>query len=166
MADTMTAIQQRELEDESFMSAADLRSYMQQVQMAQAVDAVGGMSQADKAREELVKQLMEPINLTPARVLEIIRSLKTKLKAAADSGKTELMVMRFPNVLCSDKGRALNNGEADWPNTLMGRPRQAYELWRDKLQPMQFKLSAMIIEWPRGMPGDIGLFLSWGKKET
>jgi len=26
MADTMTAIQQRELEDESFMSAADLRS--------------------------------------------------------------------------------------------------------------------------------------------
>jgi hypothetical protein len=166
MADTMTAIQQRELEDESFMSAADLRSYMQQVQMAQAVDAVGGMSQADKAREELVKQLMEPINLTPARVQEIIRSLKTKLKAAADSGKTELMVMRFPNVLCSDKGRALNNGEADWPNTLMGRPRQAYELWRDKLQPMQFKLSAMIIEWPRGMPGDIGLFLSWGKKET
>src|SRR3954466_4205764 len=166
MADTMTAIQQRELEDESFMSAADLRSYMQQVQMAQAVDAVGGMSQADKAREELVKQLMEPINLTPARVQEIIRSLKTKLKSAADSGKTELMVMRFPNVLCSDKGRALNNGEADWPNTLMGRPRQAYELWRDKLQPMQFKLSAMIIEWPRGMPGDIGLFLSWGKKET
>jgi hypothetical protein len=166
MADTMTAIQQRELEDESFMSAADLRSYMQQVQMAQAVDAVSGMSQADKAREELVKQLMEPINLTPARVQEIIRSLKAKLKAAADSGKTELMVMRFPNVLCSDKGRALNNGEADWPNTLLGRPRQAYELWRDKLQPLHFKLSAMIIEWPRGLPGDIGLFLSWGKKET
>jgi len=134
--------------------------------MAQAVDAVSGMSQADKAREELVKQLMEPINLTPARVQEIIRSLKAKLKAAADSGKTELMVMRFPNVLCSDKGRALNNGEADWPNTLLGRPRQAYELWRDKLQPLHFKLSAMIIEWPRGLPGDIGLFLSWGKKET
>jgi hypothetical protein len=73
------------------------------------------------------------------------------------------MVMRFPNVLCTDKGRAINNSDPAWPETLTGRPRQAYELWRDQLKAAGFRLSAMIIEWPGGLPGDIGFFLKWGE---
>ncbi|MDB5544236.1 MAG: hypothetical protein JWO64_1385 [Hyphomicrobiales bacterium] len=166
MTDKKITSQQNELEDESFMSAADLRTYMQKMQMVRASESVQGMSRADLAREELVKQLMEPINLTPARVQEITKSLKSKLKASAERGETELMVMRFPNALCTDKGRAMNNSEADWPNTLLGRPRQAYEIWRDHLQSLGFKLSAMVIDWPHGLPGDIGFFLSWGEKKN
>lgn len=165
MADKKITSQQNELEDESFMSAADLRTYMQKMQMVRASESVQGMSQADTARQELVKQLMEPINLTPARVQEITKTLKSKLKAAAERGDTELMVMRFPNALCTDKGRAMNNSEPDWPQTLLGRPRQAYELWRDQLQSLGFRLSAMVIDWPHGLPGDIGFFLSWGAKK-
>jgi hypothetical protein len=165
MSDKKITSPQDELEDESFMSAADLRTYMQKMQMVRASESVQGMGRADQAREELVKQLMEPINLTPARVEEITRSLKSKLKAAAQRGETELMVMRFPNALCNDKGRAMNNSEPDWPNTLLGRPRQAYEIWRDHLQSLGFRLSAMVIDWPHGLPGDIGFFLSWGEKK-
>jgi hypothetical protein len=165
MSDKKIKGPQDELDDESFMSAADLRAYMQKMQMVKASESVQGMSKADQARQELVKQLMEPINLTPARVQEIIRTLKSKLKAAAQRGDTELMVMRFPNALCTDKGRAMNNSESDWPDTLLGRPRQAYELWREHLQPLGFRLSAMVIDWPHGLPGDIGFFLSWGEKK-
>ena len=71
------------------------------------------------------------------------------------------MVMRFPVELCTDKGRAINNTDPDWPDSLTGRPRQAYELWRDQLRDGGYKLKAMIIEWPAGMPGDVGFFLSW-----
>jgi hypothetical protein len=152
-----------ELGDETFMSAADLRTYMTEMQMARATKSIDGMDRAGKAREELMKQLSEPIDLTPQRLKEILQPLRSKLRAAAERGQTELMVMRFPNDLCSDKGRAINNSEPAWPDTLTGRPRQAYELWRDQLRSAGFRLSAMIIEFPGGLPGDVGLFLKWGE---
>jgi hypothetical protein len=153
----------QELGDETFMSAADLRNYMTEMQMAKASKSFEGMDRAEKARQDLVKRLSEPLDLTPARLKEILQPLRSKLRAAAESGQTELMVMRFPNVLCTDKGRAINNSDPAWPETLTGRPRQAYELWRDQLKAAGFRLSAMIIEWPGGLPGDIGFFLKWGE---
>ena len=153
---------QQELADETFMSAADLRNYMTEMQMAKAMKSVDGMDRAGKAREDLIKRMAEPIDLTPERLKEILLPLKTKLKSAAERGQTELMVMRFPNALCTDHGRAINNSDPAWPDTLIGRPRQAYELWRDQLRDAGFKLNAMIIEWPGGMPGDVGFFLRWG----
>lgn len=153
---------QQELGDEIFMSAADLRTYMNEMQMARAAKAVEGMGLAERARNELMKQLAEPLVLTPERLKEITHNLQTKLRRAAQDGKDELMVMRFPNSLCTDKGRAINNSDPDWPDTLTGRPRQAYELWRDQLRGAGYKLTAMIIDWPRGLPGDVGFFLHWG----
>ncbi len=153
-----------ELGDESFMSAADLRKYMADMEMARAskeADRAGG---ADKAREKLIKELSEPVERTPERIHEVVQVLTGKLRAAADSGQTELMVMRFPVALCTDKGRAINNMDEDWPDTLTGRPRQAYEFWQDHLKHLGYKLSAMIIEWPAGLPGDVGFFLKWGQK--
>ena len=154
---------QQHLADETFMSAADLRNYMTEMQMARAMKSVDGMDKAGQAREALIKRMAEPIDLTPERLKEIVEPLKTKLRSAAERGQTELMVMRFPNSLCSDKGRAINNADPDWPDTLTGRPRQAYELWQNQLRPAGFRLSAQIIEWPGGFPGDVGFFLKWGE---
>ena len=153
---------QQELADETFMSATDLRTYMTEMRMAKASKSLEGMDRAEKARQDLIKQMAEPIDLTPERLKEILQPLKSKLRAAAERGQTELMVMRFPNALCTDHGRAINNSDPSWPETLTGRPRQAYELWRDQLRNAGFRLSAMIIEWPGGLPGDVGFFLKWG----
>ena len=153
---------QDKLGDETFMSADDLRNYMTEMQMAKAMTSVDGMDRAEKARQDLTKRLAEPIDLTPERMKELLQPLKAKLRLAAERGQTELMVMRFPNAICTDHGRAINNADPSWPETLTGRPRQAYELWRDQLRDAGFKLSAMIIEWPGGLPGDVGFFLKWG----
>lgn len=150
------------LTDETFMSASDLRSYMEEVEIAKASKQLASMDRADKARQDLMKTLAEPIEVTPEKLAEVSRTLASKLRTAAERGETELMVMRFPNLLCTDKGRAINNNEEGWPETLTGRPRQAYEFWRDHLKPANYRLKAMVIEWPQGMPGDIGFFLSWG----
>ena len=149
------------LGDETFMSAGDLRTYMQELESAKLNSELAAMDRADKARAELTKTLSEPLAVTPELLAQIAEDLQTKLRIAAQRGDTELMVMRFPNTLCTDKGRAINNAEDGWPETLIGRPRQAYELWRDFLKPANYKLKAMIIDWPGGMPGDVGLFLSW-----
>ena len=153
-----------ELGDESFMSADDLRNYMTKIAQARANEEVEAMDRAEKAKDELSKTLAEPIELTPEKLEEIAGRLLIKLRAAAERGETEIMVMRFPNTLCTDHGRAINNTLPNWPDTLTGRPRQAYELWRDRLKPQGYGLSAMIIDWPNGMPGDVGLFLTWAPR--
>jgi hypothetical protein len=48
-----------------------------------------------------------------------------------------------------------------WETTLEGRPKFAYEFWHDHLRPLGFNLKAEVLEYPGGMPGDIGFFLSW-----
>jgi hypothetical protein len=149
------------LGDEAFMSADELRAYMTSMQMAKAEKAMSAMDSADQARRELVRKLSEPAKLTPELLKDIRNNLGTRVRKAAQSGETEAMVMRFPVDLCTDAGRAINNGDGDWPETLTGRPRQAYELWRDHLRDAGYKLKAMIIEWPGGLPGDVGFFLSW-----
>lgn len=149
------------LGDESFMSADDLRLYMNDIEMARASKLVGAMSKAEEAQRKLAATLREEIEVTPQKIEEIKHSLATKTRAAASRGETEVLVMRFPSALCTDRGRAINNAEADWPTTLTGRPRQAYEFWKEHLQPAKFKLRAMIIDWPGGLPGDVAFFLSW-----
>ena len=146
---------------DAFMSVDELRQYATQVEMARASKAVDSMDQAGKARAELIKRLSTPIKLTP----EIGERLRGRLKSAAASGKSELEVMRFPVDLCTDRGRAINNSEAGWPDTLIGVPRQAYEVWQQYLQPAGYRLKAMIVEWPHGLPGDVGLILSWGDEK-
>ena len=149
------------LGDESFMSADDLLKYMTDMQMAKLSKEMSVMNKAEDARLELLRTMQEKIEVSPKKIAEIKQSLSFKLKSAANRGETEVMVMRFPNALCTDKGRAINNSEANWPETLTGRPRQAYEFWKEHLQPMKFKLKAMIVEWPGGLPGDVAFFLSW-----
>jgi hypothetical protein len=149
----------QELGDESFMSATELRNYVMKTEMAKVSKDVGDM--AAKARAELIKSLMEPVAVTPEKIAEVKRRVLGQLRNAALKGNKEVLVMRFPNALCSDKGRALNNLEKGWPTTLLGRPLQAFEFWRDHLQPQGYGLKAMIVDWPAGMPGDVGFFLTW-----
>ncbi len=152
---------QHQLADESFVSADDLRDYMHQQELAKINTEMAAMDRAEQARAELVKTLSEPIDLTEERLHEISQSLVHKMRLAAQRGETEIMIMRFPNALCTDKGRAINNSDENWPESLTGRPRQAYELWRDHLREGHYKLRALIIDWPNGMPGDVAMYISW-----
>jgi hypothetical protein len=153
------------LGDEAFMTAEELRRYMDEMAMAQASSEVNVMAQAERAQAELIKTMSKTIEVTPEVVASLKKRLLSSMRDAAKRGATEIMVMRFPNALCTDGGRAINNSEEGWPETLAGRPRQAYEFWRDHLRPAQYKLKAMIIDWPRGMPGDVGFFLSWAGRK-
>jgi hypothetical protein len=155
---------ERELGDETFMSADQLRDYTNALTAAKASDALEAIDRRDEAKRNLIKTLSTPLDLTPEKLKEITKPLLFKLRKAAERGETELMVMRFPHDLCNDKGRAINNSEAGWPDTLTGRPRQAFELWRDHLRSAGYRLTASVVDWPGGLPGDIGLFLSWGAR--
>ena len=89
-------------------------------------------------------------------------SYRARLPAreAAEHGKKEFMLLRFPNQLCSDGGRAINAAEPDWPATRRSDGAEIYLRWEPDLRVHGFHLAASMLEFTGGMPGDIGLFLT------
>jgi hypothetical protein len=79
------------------------------------------------------------------------------IERAVSNGKTEVEVCRFPNQLCTDRGRAINQQEPGWENTLTGLPKEIYDLWARHFRERGYTLR----DFPGGMPGDIGTTLKW-----
>ena len=80
---------------------------------------------------------------------------------AVKDGKMEAMVYSFPSDLCTDSGRAINNSDPRWPETLQGKAKELYDRYQERARPQGFRLKAMVINFPGGVPGDIGFFLNW-----
>ena len=90
------------------------------------------------------------------------RGLLRQARDAAAAGAKDFLMLRFPSQLCSDGGRAINVTEEGWPSTLRGEPADIFLRWEHDLKPHGFHLSARILDFPGGFPGDVGLFLAWG----
>jgi hypothetical protein len=78
------------------------------------------------------------------------------------NGLTEVQVYRFPNSVCTDNGRAINQQEPGWEATLTGVPKEIYQLWDKHFRARGYILKTEIISFPDGMPGDVGMTLKWG----
>jgi hypothetical protein len=139
-------------------SAADLKRRMAEREAAKAAEELRRMREQEEQQKAVMAEFHKPPERTAEQLMQSIMQLVGK---AADRGQSEVQVYRFPSDLCSDRGRRINNGEADWPQSLEGRPKLGYEFWRDHLQPLGFGLKAEVLDYPGGMPGDIGFFLTW-----
>lgn len=93
------------------------------------------------------------------------RDLLRRARESAAHGMKEFLLLRFPHDLCSDGGRAINAlaGNGNWPETLRGEAAELYLRWKQDLRPHGFRLAARVLDFPGGVPGDIGLFLEWGQ---
>ena len=76
-------------------------------------------------------------------------------------GLTKVQVFQFPNHLCTDHGRAIDQREPGWENTLTGIPKEILEFWKRRLQPHGYRLSYEIVDFSSGVRGDVGVILSW-----
>ncbi len=139
-------------------SADDLRRRMAERAAAKAAEEVARMREHEQKQKAVMEEFHKPPERTPEQLMQVVMQL---VNHAAESGQSEVQVYRFPNALCSDRGRRINNSEPDWEKTLEGRPKAAFEFWHDQLRPLGFHLKAEVLEYPGGMPGDIGLFLTW-----
>jgi hypothetical protein len=92
---------------------------------------------------------------------DVFERVSRVVKGAAERGECEVLAVRFPSEYCTDGGRAINSFEPDWPKTLTGFAQRAYEFWQKELEPQGYKLRAEIMNFPGGMPGDVGIFLKW-----
>src|SRR5215467_4239443 len=92
---------------------------------------------------------------------EAIDRINKAVRIAAQQGKHQLEVLTFPSTYCSDGGRRINVADPEWPDTLSGFARKAYEFYVKELRPLGYKLSAEIVTWPDGLPGDVAMYLKW-----
>lgn len=114
---------------------------------------------AEAEKRALIEKLSKPSGLSEE---EKVKLASTVIQRAVRNGLTEVQVYRFPNSVCSDRGRAINQMEKGWENTLTGIPKEIFQLWTDYLQPRGYRIAYQIIDFPGGVPGDIGVTISWG----
>jgi hypothetical protein len=149
---------ERRSTDTGAFSAADLRRRMAQRETEKAAEEMRRMKEQEEKQKAVMAEFYKPPDRTPEQLLQVVMELVDR---AAERGQNEVQVYRFPNSMCTDRGRKINNSELGWDETLEGRPRAGYEFWHDHLRPLGFGLKAQVLDYPGGMPGDIGFFLTW-----
>ena len=97
---------------------------------------------------------------------EEVAMVRRLVQNAVKDGKFEAMVYSFPSDLCTDSGRAINNNDPRWPETLQGKAKEFFERYEKFGKPQGYRLKAMVINFPGGIPGDIGFFLNWAPPAT
>lgn len=145
-------------QDTTPVSAAELRQHIAELEAEKMRILAEKRAKADEAMDRMAQDFVHQ-HLSE----DELDDLRSKVRHAVDNGHMEVMVMRFPSRLCSDKGRAINNALENWPQTLPGKAADLYALWEERARPAGYKLRAMIIDYPGGMPGDVGLFLNWSE---
>jgi hypothetical protein len=137
------------------------KDFMKKIASAEADDAARAARQYQRAEAEkrkLLEQFEKPSGVSDE---ERIRRAVVIIERAVRNGKTEVQIIRFPNDICTDHGRAINQGESGWESTLTGLPKELYEAWAKYFRPRGYKLRAEIVDFSGDRPGDVGLTLSW-----
>ena len=138
------------------------KALMQKIALEEAEKASAAaraQAQAEAEKLALIERLSKPSGLSDD---EVMKKAAAIIQGAAKNGLTEVQVYRFPNTLCTDRGRAINQQEPGWEKTLTGIPKEIYEFWDRRLRSLGYKLRVQIVDFSGGVPGDVGMTLRWG----
>jgi hypothetical protein len=137
-----------------------------------SADAVRAYLHSKKAEEEAKQRAFEASTKIELDKLhesfngrevqpEAMDRIATLVRKTIDMGDKQALVLRFPSDWLPDQGRAITNHDKDWYQKLDGFPKRAYDFFKRELEPRGFQIRAEILNWPGGMPGEVGFFLQW-----
>ena len=147
--------------DDLLPTAAECSKRMAIAEAEKASEYVRKQAEVDAEKKALLDKLKGPSGVSDDERLKRAAAI---INRAVNNGLTEIEVGRFPNTLFTDHGRAINQQEKGWEETLTGLPKELFEFWKKYMQPRGYRIKVQIVDWPGGMPGDIGVSLSWGQK--
>jgi hypothetical protein len=134
----------------------DLKQIASEAEVAK-MDEERQLKKKDKQQKEELLAAFMAREVHP----EAIERINKAIRIAAEQGHHQLQVLTFPSSYCSDGGRRINIGDPEWPETLDGFAKKAYEFYLMELRPLGYKVSMEIVTWPKGMPGDVAMYLKW-----
>ncbi|MBI5264035.1 MAG: hypothetical protein HY852_19710 [Bradyrhizobium sp.] len=144
--------------DDVLPTTKDLQKKLALAEADKAAEATRRAAAEEAKKRVLLEGLSKPMGVSDE---EHLRRAVAIINRGVRNGQTEAVVFRFPNELCTDRGRAINQSEPGWEKTLTGQARELYAFWEKYLRPRGYRLKVQIIEFPDGMPGDIGVTLCW-----
>lgn len=144
--------------DDILPAASDVLTRIAQAEAEKSAAEQRQKSAEQAEKDALIKRLSKPSGLSEE---EKVKLAATIIQRAISNGLLEVQVYRFPNELTTDHGRAINQAEPGWEKTLNGIPKEIFKLWEDHLRDKGYKIRYQILEFPGGLPGDIGITLSW-----
>jgi hypothetical protein len=144
--------------DDLLPTAKEIRKQAAIKEAEKTDQAARAAAAAEAEKRALIEKLSKPSGLSEEEKVQLASSV---IRRAVQNGLSEVQVYRFPNILCTDKGRAINQMEPGWEKTLTGIPKEIFQLWTDYLKPRGYRISYQIIDFPGGVPGDIGITISW-----
>ena len=127
--------------DDVLPTALDCKKISAEAEAKKAADYLRAREAAENEKKELMDRL---------------------IRRAVSNGLVEVEVFRFSNKLCTDGGRAINQQEPGWEDTLTGLPKELFLFWKTHLAPRGYRVKFQIADWPGGMPGDVSMTLAWG----
>lgn len=139
------------------LSPAQLKQIAEDKERQQLEEALA----QKKARESAEREMHDAFFADASIPADAIDRLNRLIRNTVEQGKSEALVFRFPAVYCSDHGRAINNFDSEWHDSLQGRAKRAYDFFKSELEPQGYKLRAQILDYPDGNLGDVGFFLRW-----
>jgi hypothetical protein len=140
----------------SILKPDDLKKISDDADMAKAKEYTAREKKKAEEEEHLREAFMGR-DIHP----EVDQRVSAAVKRAAEQGLRELQVIVFPATYTNDGGRRINNFEDDWPTSLQGFAKLAHSYYEQQLKPLGYKLNVRILDYPGGMPGNIGMFLKW-----
>ena len=137
------------------LSATDLQAKIAKAEK----DRESAASKAEAEKNAFIERISKPSGLSDEQLIEKASLI---IGQAAENRLTSVEILRFPNELCTDMGRAIDQGETGWEETLTGVPKEIHQFWKRQLEPLGYGLTYEIVDRPGGMRGDVAVTLSWG----
>lgn len=138
------------------VTPAELKKIAEEKEAAKLREAL----ERKRAHDEEERRMREEFMSREPRP-DALERFNAFIKRAAENGLSEVKVMEFPAAWCTDGGRAINNNEENWPETLQGWAKTAYGFYEKHLRDAGFKVRAQIVSYPDGNLGDVAIFVSW-----
>ncbi|MFY9754942.1 MAG: hypothetical protein WAK37_03265, partial [Pseudolabrys sp.] len=117
---------------DELLSAEDCNKRMALAEAEKASEYVRKQAAVDAEKKALLDKLKGPSGVSDDERLKRAAAI---INRAVNNGLTEIEVGRFPNTLFTDRGRANNQQETGWEETLEGLPKELYLFWKQYMQP-------------------------------
>jgi hypothetical protein len=140
-----------------FTNPDELKQIIARVAHERAQAKMEHFDPADEERRRAFRTRQIEEEEVPDRINKVIHD-------AAERGELEALVLRFPASYCNDGGRRINNFDPDWPASLEGFGKTAFDYYAKELRPLGYTMRAEILNFPGGMMGDVGLYLRWADR--
>ncbi|OJU27466.1 MAG: hypothetical protein BGN89_08510, partial [Alphaproteobacteria bacterium 64-6] len=89
-----------------------------------------------KLKQEKMKKELHEAFLSRELHPNVVKRINDAISIAARQGQHQIEVLTFPCQYCNDRGRRINNSDADWPDSLEGFAKKAYEFYARELKPL------------------------------